>query len=407
VKQLPALRERAFALLFAGQAVSMIGDALSPVALTFAVLDGLDGSPTDLGIVLGAEVLPMTVLVLVAGVLADRHDRRALMLVSDLGRAAVQIALATLLLTGSAELWHLVALSFAYGCFDAFFRPAAGGLVPQVVPPAHLQQANALLAMAQNVGIVLGPAAAGALIVIASPGAAVAVDAATFLVSAAFLTAMRSPPLQRREEAPRFLAELKGGFAEVRARRWLCAFMPAFSAYHLIALTCVLALGPVIADTRLGGAGAWATIVTAFGVGMIAGSAIGLRVQPRHPMRTATIAFVLGACQPIAIAYGGSTAVIAALEALLGVAVSIGFTQWDTSLGREIPPNSLSRITSLDWFTTVGLMPLGFAAAGPIDEAVGTQTTMLAASVLVVALFALALATRDVRELRAADRAEV
>ena len=397
--RLPVLRHRDFRLLFGGQAVSVLGDALFPVALAFAVLDGLDGSPGQLGLVLAAQVLPMTLLVLVAGVWADRLSRRRLMLVSDMGRCAVQVVIAVLLLTGHAQLWHLIVLVAVYGSCEAFFRPAAGGLIPALVPPGELQQANSLIGLAQNVGFVLGPALAGVLIVVLSPGAAVAVDAATFVVSAAFLVRLREPDRaqHRGGHAPDFLAELKSGLSEVRSRRWMVAFLPALSGYHLIALPCVLALGAVLADRELGGAGAWAVIVSAFGAGTIAGSALGLRWKPRRPMQAAALAFLGAGCQPAIIALAGSTAAIAAFEALAGVAVAIGFAQWETTLGRLIPGSSLSRVTSLDWFATVGLMPLGYAIAGPVAELAGLHETMVGASLITLALFAAALAVGDVR----------
>jgi MFS family permease len=379
----------------------VLGDALLPVAVAFAVLDELDGSAADLGLVLAAQVVPMTFLVLVAGVWADRRSRRALMLVSDVGRAVVQAVTAALILSGSAELWHLIVLSALYGALEAFFRPAVGGLVPALVPAGELQQANALMALATNAGHVLGPAAAGVLIVLLSPGAAIAVDAATFLVSAAFLAFLREPdrPTAAAGHVPHFWSELKAGVAEVRRRRWMLGFMPGFSAYHLIALPCVLALGAVLADQELGGDGSWAVITSCFGAGTIAGSAIGLRWKPRRPMLAASLAFVGAACQPAIIALADSTAAIGAFEALAGIAVSVGFTQWETTLGRLIPGQALSRVTSLDWFTTVGLMPLGYAVAGPLADAVGLHETMVGASALTVALFLAALAVRDVREL--------
>ena len=196
----PVLRHRDFRLLFTGQAVSVLGDALLPVALAFAVLDGLDGSAAQLGLVLAAQVVPMTFLVLAAGVWADRMSRRRLMLISDLGRAAVQAVLAVLLLSGDARLWHLLVLCAAYGALEAFFRPAAGGLTPSLVPAGELQQANSLVGLAQNAGHVIGPAAAGALIVVMSPGAAIAVDAGTFVVSAIFLLALREPARESHPE---------------------------------------------------------------------------------------------------------------------------------------------------------------------------------------------------------------
>ena len=183
---------------------------------------------------LAAQVVPMTFLVLVAGVWADRMSRRRLMLVSDLGRAAVQAVLAVLLLTDSAQLWHLLVLCAAYGALEAFFRPAAGGLTPSLVPADELQQANALVGLAQNAGHVIGPAAAGALIVVLSPGAAIAVDAATFVVSAVFLVLLREPAARA---APRAHAALLGR-AQGRHRRGPAAPLDArlHAAVHRLPL---------------------------------------------------------------------------------------------------------------------------------------------------------------------------
>ena len=162
--------------------------------------------------------------------------------------------------------------------------------------------------------------------------------------------------------------------------------MPALTTYHLIALPCVLALGPVIADRELGGAASWAVIVTCFGVGTIIGAVLSLRLRVERPMFACVVCFLAAACQPIIIGFAGSTGAIAAFELLAGIGVSAGFTLWETTLGREIPPGSLSRVTSLDWFTTAGAMPLGFAAVAGVAAALGTRTTMLASSLVVLAL---------------------
>jgi hypothetical protein len=180
----------------------------------------------------------------------------------------------------------------------------------------------------------------------------------------------------------------------------MLAFMPPFSGYHWIALPCVLALGPVLAARELDGAASWAAITTAFGLGTIAGSTVALRWKPPRPMLAATLAFILCAAQPAIIALAGSTAAIAAAEAVAGVAVAVGFAQWETTIGRLVPGTALSRVTSLDWFVTVGLMPVGYALCGPAADAVGLHATMVAASVLVAAMFAVALAVPDVRRVR-------
>jgi predicted MFS family arabinose efflux permease len=397
---LPALRSRNFRLLFAGQAISVVGDALFPVALAFAVLE-LGGSPGQLGLVLAAQGLPLAILILAAGVWADRLPRQRMMFVSDVGRGLAQAAAAWLLLSGHAEIWHLAVLSAVYGTFEAGFRPAAGGLIPQIVESEHLQQANALMGLSLNLGTVIGPAVAGGLTAAAGPGVAIAIDAATFAVSAATLLFLRAPrPARGDTGATGFWAELKGGIAEVRKRRWMWTFMPGFSAYHLIALPGVLALGPVIADRDLGGAAAWGIITSAFGVGTIAGNVVALRVQPSRPMLVAATAFVFAATQPIIIALGHTTAVIAGLELLAGIAVSFGFGQWETTLGREIPEHALARVTSLDYFTTTGVMPLGFAVVGPVAALAGTEATLVAAGLFVMALSAAAATAPDIRHLR-------
>jgi hypothetical protein len=172
--------------------------------------------------------------------------------------------------------------------------------------------------------------------------------------------------------------------------------------YHFIALPCVLGLGAVLAKEELDGAASWAIITACFGAGTIVGSIIGLRWKPPRPMLTATLTFVGASCQPAIIALAGSTAAIAAFEALAGVAVAVGFIQWETSLGRLIPGRALSRVTSLDWFTTVGLMPLGYALAGPLADAVGLHETMVGATVITVVMFLAALAVREIRTLPAA-----
>jgi len=164
-----------FRLLFAGQALSVVGDRITPIAIAFAVL-GL-GNATDLGLVLAASGVPFALFAIAGGVVSDRVGRRRVMIVSDVARAAVQATVAVLLLTGSAEVWMLVVLSAMYGTAAAVFMPALIGLIPQTVPPDRLQEANALLGFTRSIASVAGPALAGILIAIGGPGDAIAVDA--------------------------------------------------------------------------------------------------------------------------------------------------------------------------------------------------------------------------------------
>ena len=199
-QHLGALGERQFRLLYAGQVVSVLGDGLLGVTLAFAVL-GTSDSASDLGLVLAAKSVPMVAFLLVGGVLADRLPRRAVLLGSDLVRAGVQTLLAVLLLTGQAEIWHLVALQAVYGLATAAFYPAWTALMPAVVSSANLQSANGWYAMTRAAGMVVGPIIAGILLVTVGPGWAIAIDAGTFAVSAFFLALMRVPSRSRRRAA--------------------------------------------------------------------------------------------------------------------------------------------------------------------------------------------------------------
>ncbi|MGO9885948.1 MAG: MFS transporter [Solirubrobacteraceae bacterium] len=391
-----ALRFRRFRLLFAAQAVSSFGDRLVPVALAFAVLD-LTGKVTDLGIVLACQTVPLVVFVLVGGVWADRLARDRLMLSSDIVRALAQGASAALLLTGNASVLELAVLQAAYGFATAFFGPAATAVVPQTVDAANLQQANALMGLSGNFAMVLGPAAAGLLVATAGPSWGLAVDAATFVASAACLGAMRIAHLAPQARR-RMLVELRAGWRGFRSRAWLWLTVLVFTLYLGFCYAPFQVLGPQIARLSLGGAGAWAGISVALGAGAVIGGALALRLRPRYPLRLAFALFA--AVTPLMLAL---LAAHAALEVLIAAAVVDGSTGslfnvfWYTALQSDVPAGELSRVASWDYFGSVALWPLGQAIAGPIAVAIGLSATLYASAALALLLFGSALAAAPVR----------
>jgi predicted MFS family arabinose efflux permease len=164
------------------------------------------------------------------------------------------------------------------------------------------------------------------------------------------------------------------------------------AAYHVFVLPAVWILGPALAKEELSGASSWAIIVACFGVGSIAGNLVALRFPVRRPILVAAVALVVASLQAAIIGSGLGTAGIAGLELVAGVAVSLFFTLWDLSIQEQVPPNAVARVSSYDFTVSVGLMPIGLAAAGPISDALGLHETLRAMSAvgLVAALLWLA-----------------
>ncbi len=400
---LTALHQRQFALLFAGQAVSVLGDRVVMVAMPFAVLSVPGATAADVGLVLGASALSLALFVLAGGVWADRLPRQLTMLGSDLVRGGVQAATAALLLTHTAGVAELVALQAVYGAAEAFFRPAVLGLVPQVVRPEDIQEANALLALTTNVAMVLGPAVAGLLVATSGAGTAMAIDAATFAASAATLALMRPRETAGAGPGSTFLAELREGWREVVSRSWVWTVILAFSGYHAFVLPAVFVLGPIVSERSRGGAGAWGVITAGFGAGAVLGSLVALRWRPRRPGVVIGLFLALASTQSAICASTLPTAAVAALEFVTGVCVSVLFTVWETALQERIPEHAQSRVSSFDYLGSLTLMPLGFAVVGPLSNALGVVPTAVAASVVSLAVAVAVAAGRPLRRLPAID----
>ena len=371
--RLALLKLRDYRNVFIAQSVSVFGDGITPVALTFAVLD-LTGSGTDLGLVLAAQSLPLASLALVGGVWADRLPRAALMVSSDLIRAAVQAMAALLLLTGTAHIWQLAVLAALHGSAEAFFRPAAGAIIPQIVPTPRLQQANALMGMSDNFGWMVGPAVAGTLVAVIGPGGAIAVDSATFLVSAAFLATLRVPAIAKTEAVRGFVAELRAGWQEVRSRTWLWVMLLRACLVLCIVIAPFQVLGPLGLREEGYTAAAWGWLQAVFSAGMIVGGAIALRYRPRRPMVVVCLTGTTAAAAPIALAVFGNPWVLGLVYGLRGIAVGILVAVWVTTLQTYIAKESLGRVTAWDWMSSLALWPAGLAVAGPLAQAFGVTT---------------------------------
>jgi MFS family permease len=393
-----ALRERQFRLLFTGQIVSLLGDAITGVALAFAVLD-LTGSATDLGYVFAAKTIPLVTFLLVGGVFADRLPRRAVMLTADVVRGAAQGTVALLVLTHSAQVWELVVLQAVAGTATAFFNPASTGLTPMTVGPELLQQANALRGLSMAATGIIGSVISGALVAGVGAGWALAIDATTFGVSAIFLAQLRLPP-HATLPPQSFLKDLREGWHEFASRTWVWVIVLSASIGNMMTAIFVV-LGAVIAKTSLGGAGAWAAILASLGLGSLFGGLVSLRIRVRHPLFFASSMGGFLALPMALLAVQAPAALVAAGALLAGGGNMIFNSLWETSLQQHIPASALSRVSAYDWFGSLAFQPLGLVLAGPAAAAIGISTTLWVATAVTLATAVLVIATPSVRRLEA------
>jgi MFS family permease len=307
-------------------------------------------------------------------VLSDRLPRTLVLVGASLVQGAAQAATAACVLAGVGGIEAIVVLQAVYGLGLGLVIPAEVGLVPQTVSVERLQQANALQGMTRNLVGVLGPAVGGAVVVAGSPGIALAIDAVSFFVCAVILRRIRIAP-RVGAEAVGFLAELREGWREFASRTWLWASVVFFGIGNL-AFAGWIVLGPAIAEERLGGAGPWAVILTAGGVGAVAGGILAIRVRPRRPLVACVLAATLISLQTLALALEAPTWLVSVSAFLGGLGIAVHLTLWFTVFQQQVPERAQSRVASYDALGSFVLMPVGMALVGPLADAIGLVDTL-------------------------------
>jgi MFS family permease len=395
-------RHRDFRLLLCGQAASTIGDRIVFVALALYVTEL--GSPSDVGIVLACHAVPLVGFLLIGGVWADRLPRHKVMVATDLIRAALHGLLAVLIFTGEVEIWHIALIEAGFGTAEAFFRPAYTGLIPQTVPEEEIQPAKAAFGTVETVAEFAGPALATALVLGVGPGWAFAIDAATFLVSAAFIVGLRPRVRGVLGERTTVLAELREGWSQVRSRNWIWVIVLVFSIGLLTGFGPWMTLGPTVSIEHYDTRAVYGILVSVMGAGTVAGALIGFRWRPQYPMRTGMLLALPWAASFGAFALGLPVAVLVATSFVAGGGVALFSIWWETALAERVPPHMLSRVTAYDWMGSLALLPIGYVLAGPLGEAFGAAEVLVVGSAISLAALLCAFLVREVRSLARLER---
>ena len=327
------------------------------------------------------------VLLLGAGVLSDRLDRRRLMIAGDLVRLVAIGAIGALSILGSLTLARLVGLVAVYGAGQAVFGPAFSSIVPQIVPDDLRVQANSLAQFVRPLTLALvGPVVGGFLISWLGVGWAFVVDAATFVVSAAAILAMRTRAVAREElERPSAWRDLVEGLRFVRRRTWLWAAMVGGTISLLFTWGPWDVLLPYVVKNDLGGSASDLGIV--YGAGGLGAVVVALTMGqrgrlPRRPITALYLSWALGML--LLAGFGLAVRLWQAMVVALVAegAITLLMVIWTTLLQRLVPREVLGRVSSLDWLLATAGVPLSFALVGPAASVLGVDATLIGAGVL-------------------------
>jgi MFS family permease len=397
---LAPLRHAPFRYLVAGRTTTMLGNAVAPIALAFAVLD-LTGSARDLGLVVGVRSLTNVIFILFGGVIADRLPRHLLMVGASVLAGATQAAVAVTVLTGTATIPLLLALSAVNGIAAAVSFPAVAAIVPQTVPAGILQQANAINRLAFNSAMIAGSSVGGVLVATAGPGWGLAVDASTFFLAGLLFVLVRVPKTDQPPvvDRPGIFTEMRHGWTAFISRTWLWVVVAGFCVINAALSGSVSVLGPVVADASFGRT-TWGLILAVETAGMIAGALVAMRIRIGRLLFYGVL-WCLGDVL-LVLALGLTSTVLVLL--LAGFAVGFALEQftvaWDTTMQEHVPSEMLARVYSYDMLGSILAVPIGQVAAGPLAEHFGVRQTLVGAAALIGVATVAMLFSRDVRQLR-------
>ncbi|MFI7343007.1 MFS transporter [Streptomyces sp. NPDC050085] len=402
----PAWAGRNYTLLAVAAFITTLGAHGALIASAFAVLDA-GGSGGDVGLVAAARTLFLVIFLLVGGAVADRLPRHRVMVAANALNFLSQGAFALLVLQGEPKLWQMMALSALGGTGQAFFNPAAEGMLMSSVSGEQASRAFAMFRMGMSGAAVGGAALGGAMVAAIGPGWVLAVDAAAFAVAGALRSFLDVSHIAPREPGGGLLSDMRDGWREFIGRPWLWTIVAQFSVVVAVVGAAESVFGPLVARDELGGAGPWGLALGAFGVGTILGGLLMMRWKPRRLLFAATLSVFSLALPSAALAIPVALPVLVAVMFVSGVTIEIFGVSWITALHQEIPEEKLSRVSAYDWFGSVAMVPLATALAGPAESAFGRTPALWGCAALVVLATSAVLFVPDVRNLRRKEAVQV
>jgi len=380
--------------IFFAYIITYIGTAMAPIAMVFGVLE-LTGSPKDTAYVMAASTIATILILLIGGALADRYSRKMIILFSEVFAMVNQAVIAVLFLKGIATVEWLAFLMLFNGIAMGFNAPATTGLIVQVVDREQLQSLNALLGIAKNGAHVAGAALGGILVALIGVGWTFTIDAISFGVSAILFATLKLKP-QIKGIRYSMIRELASGWHVFRSHKWIWVIVIQFafvvSAYQAI----IAVVGPAIAFEYYQGSQSWGWIMAGFGAGLFVGGFIGMKINPKYPLRLATICVFSASFNPLSLSVPLPVLLTILLAFLNGILWEIFGIIWVSTLQKRIAPDMLSRVSAYDYIGSIGLAPIGIILSGIFFESLGFRVVTLVSAAIIVFATLCALMVKDV-----------
>jgi len=347
-------------LLVTGQTVSQFGDGVALVALTLLVLDTTGDSASKLAWFVAARMTPLVVFLLIGGVIVDRFSRRILLLISDGVRALLTAVLVVLIATHHLTYFDLLIFAVLFGTFDALFMPCITALTPEIVP------------------------AVGGVIAAASTSWAIGVDCATFLVSAGALFLMKPTPTPKRTPGSSMLSEIKEGVRFVRQTRWLRTNLVAAGVINAIMFSPLAVLIPYLLrhtlhDSKVIVGYTFAVMGFSGAIGALIASNMKM---PRRRIRVMIAYWTIASLAGLAIGFATNFWEVMIFPVVASPLLLFGNVIWESMMQSEVPRELLGRVSSVDWFMSLGLAPIGVVVAGFLATEWGVRTYFVVVSLV-------------------------
>jgi MFS family permease len=390
-----AFRIRDFRLLWSGQAASAIGDQIFPIA-TVLMVTRSGGGATALGLVLSARWVALIICLPFGGVWADWVPPRRMMIAADVFRLALLTVGASIVPLDHVLV--LAAMVFLMGLGEGVFRPAAGKLLPGIVPPVARIPANALTSAANRFAGIVGPGIAGAVGVLVGSRALYAVDAATFVASVATLWAMRNCPGPSARRLP-ITTELREGLREAGRHRWVPPMLALFSVKMLLSVAPSVILLPLISVHHFGTYAVYGWSNAALAAGAFVGAMLAARLNPRQPGTVSMLWLLLTAAIPLALLWAQAWPLLIAAYFAAGIGFEPVGVFWQVALQAAIPSERMARVSSIDWVASFASLPLGMVILGPVIGLVGQMPILVVALLVSIVPNLLVLLIPEVRVL--------